>query len=47
MRITFVSNEAVGTNQQVLSRTFIDVVDLRNLLDHDKISYTAFDHESS
>lgn len=31
MRITFVSNEAVGTNQQVLSRTFIDVVDLRNL----------------
>ena len=31
MTITFVSNEAVGTDRQVLSRRFIDVVDLRNL----------------
>lgn len=31
LTITFVSNEAVGTNQNVLRREFIDIVDLRNL----------------
>lgn len=31
LTVTFVSNEAVGTDQNALRRTFIDVVDLRNL----------------